>query len=115
MKKVIILLFIVINIILLSGCVNPPLHGTKETPSKDDIKEIFINGVDEEQEINSDIPIVLTVNGVRNTITVTANTPINKIFINGVDITINLPEGIYPEIEDNGVRTKIEYYRLLLD
>lgn len=83
---------------------------SQPTQSQEEIKEISISGTDNKQEISSDIPIILTISGVRNTVTITENTPVNKIVISGVDITVYLLKGTSPEILDSGVRTKIEYY-----
>lgn len=106
MKKT-ILFILIISILLISGCYELQ---SQSTQPKEEIKEISISGVDKEQEISSDIPVNLTIRGVRNKVTIKENTSVNKITISGVDITIYLPEGTYPEISDSGVRTKIEYY-----
>jgi len=70
-------------------------------------KTITIDGIDKYEEISSDVPIILVVEGIGNIIKIKDNTEVKKIKISGIDITIYLPLDCYPEIEDDGIDTKI--------
>jgi len=70
-------------------------------------KTISIDGIDKHEEISSDVPVVLIIDGIDNTIKIKNNTRIKKIEINGINITVYLPRDCHPEIEDDGINTKI--------
>jgi hypothetical protein len=106
----ILILLCVLNI---SGC----YYGGKDsgqsgidTYSQTEVKEISINGIDKIQEISSDIPVKLDINGIGHQITIKKGTVVNSIDVNGQNITIRLPEGANPEINDNGIDIQIIYY-----
>ena len=70
-------------------------------------KTISIDGINKYEEISSDVPVVLIIDGIDNTIKIKNNTKVKKIEISGINITVYLPRDCYPEIEDDGINTKI--------
>ncbi len=117
---IVVLILIFIVAIVLIGTNNQNLNSNENqgnsnydnnyAGNSNSVKTITISGVDKSQEISDTTPIKLVISGVRNTITIKENTPIDEIIVSGVDITIYLPQGNNPKITDSGIRTKISYY-----
>ena len=106
MKKLLLIIGI-LCILLIVGCQIKIEEKEKEV---EEIKKITISGIDNIEEISSDVPVDLVISGVRNQITVIKGTKVNSIRVSGVDIVIILPKGSNPEITDSGVRTQIRHY-----
>ena len=89
---------------------DPLLCPEWQVTTGEEIQYKTISGVDEVISVKYSLSTVLTISGVRNTVTIERNSNVTKLIISGIDNVIRIPENEVIDIVDSGVRNEIERY-----
>ncbi len=126
MRQKLLISVLLVGVLLLSGCVGQEGRPTTTTTTTTtttvpttttttittttttiETKTFHISGIDKEETVSSDVPIILFVSGIRVVVRVEENTVVQELVVSGIDVTVYLPKGSNPEIDDSGIRTRI--------